>query len=134
MPVQNVEAMREMYEAFNRGDFERATALLHPEAELHQIAEMPDPDSYYGREGFQKGLTAFTQEWDRIRFEPKSIRELSDGRVLMEISLEARGKRSGAETQWDDLFHLWTVEEGMPRRCEVYLGLEKALEAAGLRE
>jgi len=40
----NVEVVREMYEAFNRGDFKRATDLLHPEAELHQNEEMPDPD------------------------------------------------------------------------------------------
>ena len=128
----NVEVVREMYEAFNRGDFKRATDLLHPEAELHQNEEMPDPDSYYGREEFQKGLAAFNREWDEIRFVPESIRGLPDGRVLMEITVQGRGKRSGAEIEAGSLFHLWTVEDRMGRRCEVYLGREKALKAAGL--
>jgi len=105
---------------------------LHPEAELHQNEEMHDPDSYYGREEFQKGLAAFNREWEEIRFVPESIRGLPDGRVLMEITVQGRGKRSGAEIEAGSLFHLWTVEDRMGRRCEVYLGLEKALKAAGL--
>src|SRR5262249_20993022 len=33
---QNVERVQEMYEAFSRGDVERALNLLHPQPELHQ--------------------------------------------------------------------------------------------------
>ena len=132
MSQQNVEVVREMYEAFNRGDFKRATELLHPEAELHQDEVMPDPESYFGRDEFQQGLARFTRAWGEIRFLPESIRALPDGRVLMEITLRGRGRRSGAQAEQGELFHLWTVEDGMGRRCEVYRGRGGALDAAGI--
>ena len=36
MSETNLEIVREMYEAFNRGDGETGLRLLHPEPELHQ--------------------------------------------------------------------------------------------------
>ena len=50
MSQENVEIVRRMYEAFNRGDFEGSTQTLHPAAELHQPSAMADSDSYYGRD------------------------------------------------------------------------------------
>jgi ketosteroid isomerase-like protein len=52
----NVEMVREMYEAFNRGDFEVATGMLHEDAELHQAPEMPRAGTYIGRDEFVRGL------------------------------------------------------------------------------
>jgi ketosteroid isomerase-like protein len=134
MSEGNVEIVRQIYKAANRGDFEQARELLHPEAEMHQPAEFPDAKSYYGREEFERGVAIWTAEWAQMRFDVGAIRELADGRVLMEITLRGRGKRSGAEMEQGGLFHLWTVQDGKGRRCDVYIGLEKALEAAGLSE
>ena len=40
MTQDNVEVVRDLYETYNRGDFELATEMLHPEVELHQPPEL----------------------------------------------------------------------------------------------
>jgi ketosteroid isomerase-like protein len=126
------EIIRQMYEATNAGEFERVRDLLHPDAELHQPAVMPGTKDFYGREEFIRGVGIWTTEWTHMQFDVGAIKELADGRVLMEVTLRGQGKRSGAELEQRELFHLWTVQDGKGRRCDVYYG-EEALEAAGLR-
>jgi ketosteroid isomerase-like protein len=46
---ENVKIVRNMFEAFNRGEIDRARETLHPAAELHQPRDVADTDSYYGR-------------------------------------------------------------------------------------
>src|SRR5207248_196620 len=68
---ENVEVVREMYEAFNRGDAESALELLHPEPELHQSPEVVDAEAYIGLEAFLRGMSLFTEDWDDPRLEPR---------------------------------------------------------------
>jgi SnoaL-like domain len=56
MSEADVTAVRELLEAFNRGDYQASTAMLHDEAELHQAAEVPDTRTYRGREDFARGV------------------------------------------------------------------------------
>jgi ketosteroid isomerase-like protein len=50
MSAADVEVVREMLEAFNRQDYDRSTALLHDEIEMYQAPEVPDSDTYIGKE------------------------------------------------------------------------------------
>ena len=130
MSQQNVEIVRKLYEAFDRGDVKGARDLLHPEAELHQPPEIVDSDSYYGRDEFIRGLVVFLQEWEQVRFEPQEIAEAGDG-VIMAVRVSGTGKASGIETS-AEFFHAWTVLGGKPHRCIVRSTRSDALEAAGL--
>jgi len=127
MSQENVEAVKAMYEAFNRGDFRAATKMLHPKAELHQPPEMPDFDSYYGRDEFVKGLVVWIGEWESPRFEPEEASEAGDY-VIMGVSVSGKGKASGIETTVR-FFHAWWVSDGQPRRCVVRTTEADALES-----
>jgi ketosteroid isomerase-like protein len=91
---ENMEVVREMYEAFNRGDVEGALKLLHPEPELHQSPDVVDAEAYIGLEAFLRGMTLFTEEFDDPRLEPQDVDQLGD-RVFMRVRVSGRGKRPG---------------------------------------
>ena len=130
MSQENVEVVRRMYEAFNRGEAAAARELLHPEAELHQPPEAPDTDSYYGRDHFERGFALFTEEFDEPRFEPEEATEI-DGCVIIRVRVSGRGRTSGVETA-NEWFHAWTVRQGKPHRCFVRTTRAAALKAVGL--
>jgi hypothetical protein len=55
------------------------------------------------------------------------------GRAFMRVRVTGRAKASGIELH-QIVFHLWTFQDGMPWRCEVFFEEKPALEAAGLSE
>lgn len=131
MSAANVEVIRALYEAFNRGDFERATAMLHDDAELHQPPEMPGAGTYIGRDEFARGLGRWLSGFEP-GFEFRIV-ELIDGgdRVLLRIAYHGRGRASGVELE-EEWFNVWEIRDGKPFRCLNVLDEGEALEAAGL--
>jgi ketosteroid isomerase-like protein len=132
MSQENVEIVREMYEAFNRGDVDRGVKLLHPRPELHQPPEVVDAETYVGLDAFLRGLTLFTEEWDDPRFEPQEVDAVGNC-VLMRVRVVGRGKRSGAEMT-TEFFHAWTFDDGKAHKCLVRSTRTDALKAVGLAE
>jgi ketosteroid isomerase-like protein len=132
MAQENVETVRRMYEAFNRGKTAAARELLHPEAELHQPPEAPDTDSYYGRDEWERGFALWLSEWEDPRFEPLEAAAI-DGCVIMRVRVSGRGRTSGVETA-NDWFHAWTLREGKPHRCFVRSTRAEAVKAVVMEE
>jgi ketosteroid isomerase-like protein len=129
---ENVEIVRGMYEAFNRGDFEGSTQTLHPAAELHQPLAMADSDSYYGRDEFVRGLAVWLSAWEEPRFEPLDA-DAAGEHVIMHVRVTGRGKTSGIRTE-AEFFHAWTLSDGQPHRCFVRSTRAEALKAVGLED
>src|SRR5438067_11702669 len=114
MSQENVEIVRCMYDAFNQGDVARARESLHPDAELHQLAEGPLAGSHYGRDEWARGFALWLSEFEQSQFEPREVTQAGDC-VIMRVLLSGRGRASGVETR-TELFHAWTVRDGMPHR------------------
>jgi ketosteroid isomerase-like protein len=127
MSHEKVEKLRAAYEAFNRGDFDAAVALAHPDAE-------------FARPGLEPTLrgAAAIREWmepdafDEQRIEPLDF-EVNGDRVLMRQRTRARGARSGIELDVET-WTVFTFDGGLIARGEVYsLDQEaEARRAAGL--
>jgi ketosteroid isomerase-like protein len=132
MSEDNMKIVREMYEAFNRGDAERAVKLLHPEPELHQAPEVIDAEAYVGLEAFARGMTLFTEDWDDPRLEPQDVEAVGDC-VLMRVRVSGRGNRTGLEMT-TEFFHAWAFRDGKPCRCFVRSTRDEALKAVGLED
>jgi len=115
-----------MYEAFNRGDIDAAREMLHPAADLHQTPDIPDADSYFGRDEFVRGLVRWIGEWDAPRFLPEEAAEAGNY-VIMRVRVSGKGKASGIETTMT-FFHAWSVCDGQPRRCVVRSTQAEALQ------
>jgi ketosteroid isomerase-like protein len=130
MSREHVDAVRTMYEALNRAGVSGARELLHPDAELHQPPEMPDADSYYGRDEFQRGIESWLSMWEEPLFEPIEITEAGDC-VVMRVRVSGTGKASGVPAT-TEFFHVWTIRDGKPHRCFVRTTRAEALAAVGL--
>jgi uncharacterized protein len=131
MSRSNVEKVRDMYAAFNRGDVEAATEMLHDDAELHQPPEMPGAGTYVGRDEFVRGLGRWLSGFEPgFEFRVVEVIDAGDG-VLMRIAYHGRGRTSGVELE-QEWFNLWEIRDGKPFRCVNILDEGDAFEAAGL--
>jgi ketosteroid isomerase-like protein len=130
MAEADVAVIREMLDAFNRGDVETSTALLHEDAELHQAAEIPDTRSYYGRDDFARGVARWVSGFERgFRYEPTELVDAAD-RVFVRVMLRGRGRGSGIEIE-QEIFQVYEVRDGRAYRCWVYWDEDEARQKAG---
>ena len=132
MSQENVEIVRAMNEAFNRGDFARATESLHRDAELHPLPDIPDAEPCYGRHECVRGFALWASAWEKQHFEPQEVTEVGDC-VLIRARLSGTGRGSGVEAKVE-LFFAWTVREGKAHRCFIRATRSEALKAVGLEE
>ena len=130
MSRENLEIVREMYEAFNRGDAGTGLRLLHPEPELDQAPEVVDAETYIGLDAFVRGMTLFMDDWDNPRLEPQDFDAIGDV-VFMRVRVSGVGKATRLEMT-TQFFHVWTFRDGQPWRCIVRSTREEALKAVGL--
>jgi ketosteroid isomerase-like protein len=129
MPAGDAQIVREVYERFNRGDYEGSTAILHEGAVLHQWRDVPDSDTYVGREGFARGVGRWISEFEPgFRFELEETRE-EDARVWLRVRITARGRESGVELE-QLIFHVWEVRDGKAAECWVFSDLDESLACA----
>jgi ketosteroid isomerase-like protein len=132
MPSANVDLVRSICAAWERGDFS-STEWQEPEIEF-VIADGPTPGSWTGAAGIADGWGDFLSAWEDVRQDTEEYRELDGERVLVLTRLMARGKSSGLEvgvmrTKQAGLFH---VRGGKVTRLVYYLDREQALADLGL--
>jgi hypothetical protein len=135
MSQENVETVRQGYEAFNRGDVEWMIAQLDPEIVWEDAAEVPGSSSYRGIREVRGYLESFAQQWEEIRFEPEGILDAGE-QVVALVRMVARGRASGAQVD-ARLAHLYELRAGRGikvLRVRTFFDRESALDAAGLSE
>jgi ketosteroid isomerase-like protein len=132
MASQNVELVRSIYEAWERGDYSSAE-WADPEIEFVRL-DGPDPGRWTGAAGIAAATRFRLDAWEDFRIVGEEFRELDDDRVLVLSRLSGRGKRSGLElgqvrAQGAGLFH---VRAGKVARIVVCLDRDRALAELGL--
>ena len=131
MSAADVEVIRELYDRFNRGDYEGSAAILHDRVELHQAAEIPGADTWVGRHEFQRGLAQWLSGFERgFQYEVLELIDC-DVRVLARLLLRGKGRGSGAEIE-REIFNVWEVRDGLAFRCRVVWEEDEARAAVGL--
>jgi ketosteroid isomerase-like protein len=134
MSQENVEVVRSIFAAWERGDYSSAE-WAHPEIAL-VIADGPTPGRWSGvaamAETWREALSAF----EELRTEADEYRELDDERVLVLVHFSGRGRTSGLELgdvqmRGANLFH---VRDGKVTRLVLYWDRERALADVGLSE
>jgi ketosteroid isomerase-like protein len=131
MSAADVEVVREMYDAFNRGEYENAVSMLHEDAELQQPPEMPGGGSYVGRQAFARGLARWLSGFEPgFQYRATEMIDAESG-VFMRLAYSGRGRGSGVELE-EEWFNVWEVRQGKPFRCRIFAREEQAREAAGL--
>jgi hypothetical protein len=132
MSQQNVEIVRGMYEATNRGDADGAVETLAPEIEIHLAGVFPDLEPVYrAHEGVRKWVEQTREPWEELSVEPDRVIDLG-ARVLVLAHFQVMG-RDGIEVQ-RPVGHVWTMRNGQAVRMDAYSNHQNALEAVGLSE
>src|SRR3954468_5597759 len=138
MLQENVEIVRRMYEAFNRGgpDAVIEAGFLSPEIVFDASRSgIPGVGVFRGQEEVraffkEDWFAAFPfEEWEMDIEEP-----IDDGdRVILRSRQQGRGASSGAEATLE-LGNIVTLREGEIVQISIYGRPEEAFEAAGLSE
>jgi ketosteroid isomerase-like protein len=133
MSQENVEIVRQAYEAFNRGGPTAVLPFLDPQVEWHDIADQPDAVVHHGHQGvleaFDRWLSAFDEDYKN------EIEEAIDRghEVVVFDRQHGRGAESGVDFH-QKLASVWTVRGGSIVRVRFFSKREEALEAVGLSE
>jgi|SRR3954469_18286940 ketosteroid isomerase-like protein len=134
MSQENVEIVRRGNDAFNRGDFERFAAGLHPDVEFRDLAHAADaPETLRGRQALLSLLSEWRESFDDFRAEISEYVEAGDD-VVCVTRWTGRGTASGAVVDVSQV-DVYELREGkIVRATLAYPDKTTALEALGLSE
>jgi ketosteroid isomerase-like protein len=133
MSQENVEVVRKVYEAVNRGDLDTWASFLSPEVVWEALSVPGFREVYRGRAGARVWLEQLLDVFENTHLEIEQITALSDDRVLVASTDTGRGRGSGAPVEYHECSILWFAE-GLVTRRRAFRTRGEALEAAGLSE
>ncbi len=138
MSEENVEIVRRVIEAHDRGDFATVFAAYDPDIEWHVGGLFGWTASdlkpvYRGHDGVRAFWRGWFAAWETASFEYEEFIDAGDSIVTI-LSQRLRGRTSGIELEWNSYGQVWTVHDGKIVRVEFFHTRSDALEAAGLSE
>jgi ketosteroid isomerase-like protein len=132
MSQENVEAMRGVIEAFNRGDGAAFDGCLASDPEVVPVRAALEGTIYRGSDAGTQYCIAVDQSWENLRWEVEEIRD--GGETILALGhIRGEGRDSGvaidAKAGW--LAHF---SEGRIRRFQTFADGHDAIKAFGLSE
>jgi ketosteroid isomerase-like protein len=130
MSQANVEIVREIFSAWERGDFS-STDWADPEIEF--TIPGPDPNVHRGIESMGRAWAEWLGVWDEFSVEGRGYRDAGD-KVVVEQVFRGKGKSSGVPIDEIRGATVVTLRDGKVIRFEGHTTLEAALDSAGLAD
>jgi ketosteroid isomerase-like protein len=132
MSREQIDFIRNGFEAWNRRDLQVALSGLHPEVEWR----IPNPGldiegTYRGPEGVQRFWELFWDAWERISLQAERFIEVNEDCLLVFVRFWGKGRGSGAEIE-RPVAHVYEFKDGKIIGFDFYWGREEALNAVGL--
>jgi ketosteroid isomerase-like protein len=137
MSEENVEIVRRLYRAWERGDF-----WAHPEAFAPDVrsARVMSPEAegaglsgeWQGTDGLIENTRLWLSAWNDLRVQAQEFLEAGD-RVVVFTRQTATAKASGIPLD-REFADVWELRNGKVVDVRFYWRREDALEAAGLSE
>ena len=133
MSEENVEIVRRLFGALNRGDLEELAAITPPDFELDRSASRGlDSRVYRGPGDIRKLWADLLEAW--AEFEFYEIEMIDAGETIIRVGgIRGKGKSSGVKVAAEGAT-LWRFRHGEPVSAALFQGKAEALEAAGLSE
>jgi len=133
MSRENVETVRQGFEAFNSGDIGRILEFTHPDFEAEVPPELSaEPDTYRGHDGVRRYFRSFEGALDEVHFQPERFWDVGQS-VVVAVRLTAKGRQTAIRVE-QRIAQVWTIHDGKALRVRTYPSLSEALEAVGLTE
>ena len=134
MSQENVEVVRDSFDAFAKRGLDALAKFWHPEINWRAIEGAPDDvGEMLGIEAVRRYLQDWLDMFDDITVVPEKLIDVGDDRVIAVQVTSGRAKLSGIETQLRYAV-LYTVWDGKIVRGREYAELAEALKAVGLEE
>jgi ketosteroid isomerase-like protein len=132
MSEENVEIVRRVVEAWNRGDVDAFLSLYEPDCEVVFRPEVPEPGPFHGHAELKQWVEGFLDAWESHRVEVVEVMEAGDSIVAV-VHMVGRGSGSGVDLDETDA-HFFTIREGRIARWQNFNARAEALEAAGMSD
>jgi|SRR5215208_3660568 len=130
MGAQSDESVWGFAAAITECDLDAALAVCDPEIVFLSVLAV-DGRAYVGHEGIRRYFDDITSAWEEWRVDVHGTAAAPDGRVVVEMTMHARGKGSGAPLA-EFAAHIWTLRNGKLLRNQPFREREQAVRAAGL--
>ncbi len=125
---RNLELLQEAIDAYNRGDLSFAVARAGDDIEVFAHHDLLNNGTYQGREAFERWLRNWTEAWSEITIDVRSVEQLDDNHILVDVHQHAVGAASGVPVDMD-LFQLIEVRDAAIQRFHLYPDRATALAA-----
>ena len=134
MSQENVDIVREAFEAFLGGDRETTAKLVDPEVEFHgTVGGLEEGRIAHGQSQIDQIFEAEDLEaWEERRLEAEEFIDAGDNVVVL-LHEYRRGRGSGVELETKTAV-VAAVSGGRVVRIQGYMDRDAALEAVGVRE
>ena len=133
MSQENVEVVRKVIDAFNRGGVDAWLRFLSPDVVWESLPLVGFRDVYRGRAEAREWLEQLTEVFEEAHLEIEQITPLNDDAVLNELTESGRGRGSGLPGE-QRIWEIVWFAEGLITRRQPFSTRDAALEAAGLQE
>lgn len=125
MASEDLQRLRDGYEAFGRHDLDAIRSMLDPEIEWHPGEQAPEAGWHRGRDGFLAHMTSWLDAFNEMDLEPEELVEEGD-RILVVLAQRGRGTASGVELRTAPV-HVWTIRDGLAVQWESHRSKSAAL-------
>jgi len=136
MSRENVELVRQVYEAVARRESASVLALYDSEVEWDGSrlpeASLDGESVTRGHYGLRKSTRDWANAWESFEDECEELIDAGE-HVISVVTRRGRGRASGAEMSTLRA-GVWTIREGKVARVVWFPTRDEALEAVGLRE
>src|SRR5262249_2200431 len=133
MSEENVEVVRQVLDAYKRGDKAAWTSRMDPELETVPLATWPEPGPFIGPDAAWDFYKQFEEMWAAsVAYETTELIGAGN-KVFVCQQTAMRGRASAVEVGFK-LWAVFTLRDGRFIRAQWFNERSEALEAAGLSE
>jgi ketosteroid isomerase-like protein len=125
--TEQIAIMRDTFAAFARGDEDALLSRLSEDFEVHDAMVVEDTAGARGPQAMRRNLDRIADAFERVSYEPTEFVDL-DGRVLVRVTVRARGSSSELELE-TEVAQLWTMSGEQATRLDVFASWEDARRA-----
>ena len=124
-----VSIVREFYTHFAKRDLDRAFALLSPQIEFSQIADLPWAGRFKGPEGVRKFFSLLSEH---VYATPEPLAFLPAGDEVAVVARLRGTARATGKALDQTVVHLWTIRTGKVIRAAAYVDVPAIKEALNI--
>ena len=133
--MDNVTLLKNLYDAFGRGDIQTVLEGMSPEIEWHQAESnpyMPSGEAWTGPDAVLNNLfMTLGGEWDNFTVHPKVFHGAGDS-VIVEARYTGTYKTTGKSIDAQGC-HVWDFKDGKVTRFQQYIDTAKLQNVMGAR-